>query len=176
MQNYFQNIFSKPLNLNILSNIVSEIELQPTDFQSVFDLIFSDDKKIAWHAAWAAEKVSERHADWFDNEMKTRLIQLCCTATHGGLLRGCLSLLLNVKLPEPISVEFLNKCFENMLTENVDVAVKVLSLKVLHEITKTEPDLLTELRAVLDNIDYQHYTAGFRTAARKVKLSVFSFF
>jgi hypothetical protein len=169
----YQNIFSKSrLNRIILNKIIGEIEAQPADFQTVFELIFSDDKTISWHAAWAVEKFSEQHAYMFDNVMKIRIIQLCCTSTHGSLLRGCFSILLNVKLPTPVSVDFLNKCFENMESKNTDVAVKVLSLKLLYEITKIEPDLKTELRAVLETLDYQSYTTGFKTAAKNIHQSI----
>jgi hypothetical protein len=163
----FVKIFSQPIGKPIILQIISEIEMQSSDFQEVFDLIFDENKNIAWRAAWVVDHLSRKHVELFSNKMKLKLVNFSQTVTKSGHLRLCLSILLNVGLPDALSGDFINFCFENILNEKTAVAVKALSVKVLSEICKTEPDLRNEVKIVLQNIDIQNYTAGMKTVVKK---------
>ncbi|MCL1867786.1 MAG: hypothetical protein FWF72_02390 [Paludibacter sp.] len=163
----FIQIFSQPIGKPIILQIISEIERQPSDFQKLFDLIFYENKNIGWRAAWVADHLSRKHADWFSNRMKIQLMRFAQISIPSGHLRLCLSILLNAGLPDEISGDFINFCFENILNEKTAIAVKAQSVKILSEICKTEPDLRNEVEAVLQNIDIQNYTAGMKTVVKK---------
>lgn len=157
-----------PASLRYIDKLVLDICSNPSDFQQLYSLVFDADLNIAWRAAWACEKISEKHADWFTEKQFEEISNLVISTKHGGLQRGCLSMLLNLKLPHSIPVELINICFERMVSPKSPIAVQALSMKLLLSICKKEPDFIPELKAYLENIDYENYSAGFNSTRKKV--------
>jgi len=162
----FLKIFSKPITKEVIVQIISEIRMQPVEFQKVFDLIFNENNNIAWRAAWVVDNFSRKNNDCICDKMKVKLMDFSQTVTKDGHLRLCLSILLNAGLPANVSGEFINFCFGNILNKKTAVAVKALSVKILSKICETEPDLRNELKVVLQNIDIQNYTAGMKSVVK----------
>ncbi|MDR2825155.1 MAG: hypothetical protein LBB41_08165 [Prevotellaceae bacterium] len=163
-------ILSRRMSKREIMQIVSEITMQSSDFYELFDSIFRNenkkDERIAWHAAWVIDHISRQNSACFSNEMKVKLSDFSPTVGKDGHLRLCLSILLNIGLPDEVSGDFINFCFQNILNEKTAVAVRALSIKLLSKICKTEPDLINELTAVLQNINYQNSTAGMKAVVQ----------
>lgn len=156
----------KPLSLRFVDQLVDEIFAHPTDFDSVYQLVFDKDEKVAWRAAWACQKISEKHPEWFSQKHFSELAELAISTAHGGLQRGCLAVLNNLPLPNPIPVDLLNACFEWMVSSKSAVAVQALSMKILFRICQVEPDFRTELMACLENINSEDYTPAFKSTRK----------
>ena len=140
----------------------------PETFQTIFKLMFDKNEKVAWRAAWICEKISEKHPSFFTSQSIFQIIELATTTTYSGVLRLTLSTLLNLSLPENLPVEFINLCFDRMVSLRQTVAVQVLSMKILYEFTKQEPDFRTELKNILESIEPEEYTVGYKTARRNI--------
>jgi hypothetical protein len=164
----YRSQLANPASLRYIDKLVLDIYSNPSDLQQVYLLIFDTDLNIAWRAAWACQKISEKHADWFTEEHFNGISNLTISTKHGGLQRGCSSILLNLKLPNPIPVELINICFERMLSPKSPIAVQAHSMKLLLMICKKEPDFIPELKATLENIDYENYSAGFNSTRKNV--------
>lgn len=143
-----------------------ELLFSSENFNQVFRLIFQKPDNVAWQAAWVCEKVSELSGDMFTDDERQTLTDFTLSNTHTGLQRLCLSILLNLPVIKPVSVEFINNCFEQMISPKQPVGVQVLSMKMLEKICSVEPDFTSELIASLENFDPSNYSAGF-VAARK---------
>ena len=141
-------------------------------FDSVFSMIFEPDEKIAWHAAWVIEKVSEMDTELFSDEKYRQLTTLVIINKHQGLQRLCLSTLFNLPVIQPISVEFINLCFNQMLSIRQSVGVQVLSMKILTKICLIEKDFVPELIASLENVEENNYSAGFIACKKYVLKSL----
>jgi len=158
----------RPLTLRFVDHLVLEIFANPSDFKIVYQLIFDAEIKVAWRAAWACQKISEKHPEWFSEKQFLELVELAISSPPSGLLRGCLSILNNINLPDPIPVDLLNACFDWMISPKSAIAVQALSMKILYRICLKEPDLKPELIAYLQNIDSECYSAGFNSTRRNV--------
>jgi len=88
-----------PLSMRFVDLLVLEIFTYPADFEKVYKLIFDEDIKVAWRAAWACQKISEKHPEWFTDTHFNELVKLVLNTNHGGLHRGCLSILNNIAKP-----------------------------------------------------------------------------
>lgn len=164
----YREQLKNPASLRYIDKLVRDIYEQPEDFAVLYRLIFDEDKNVAWRAAWAVEKISEKHVNWFSEENFLELVNLILIKNHGGIQRGCLSMLLNLPLPNQIPVEFINFCFDSMISPKSPIAVQALSMKMLLRITQKEPDFRQELIAYLENIDFESYSAGFKSTRRNV--------
>lgn len=164
----YKEQLSRPLSKYFLTELVSCIFENPLDFEVVYQLIFDDDNKIAWRAAWACVKISERKPEWFDNNKFNEISTFAISTSPGGLQRSCLSILSHLPLPNPLSVEFINACFDWMISAKSPIAVQALSMKMLCRICKYEPDFKPELLATLENIDIESYSPGCKSTKNNV--------
>ncbi len=154
-------------------NAISRMLLQDREqFEQVFEMIFDEAQPIAWHAAWIIEKVSEKAPSSISKEQNLRLINLVLTTEHQGLQRIGLSILHNLSVYQPISVEFINRCFEMMVSPKFSVGVQCLAMRVMLKISEVEEGFKSELSVYLENMDDEFYSAGFKTSKRKVLKSL----
>jgi hypothetical protein len=163
--NYSEQL-KNPASLRYIDKIVDKVFEHPEDFEELFSLIFISDVEIAWRAAWACQKISIKRKNWFDHDKAVKLCQRVITLNHGGVRRGCLSVLINIDISACISVEMINFCFDNMLSPKAPVAVQALSMKFLLKVCEFEPDFASELLFSLENADYSLYTAGFNSTRK----------
>jgi len=164
----YREYLLRPLSKRFVDHLVAEIFAHPADFGLVYQLVFDKDMNVAWRAAWACQKISDKHPEWFTGNHFTELASLSISTSHGGLLRGCLSTLNNLSLPTSIPVELINACFDWMVSAKSSIATQALSMKLLLKISTVEPDFKAELKAYLENIDYYNYSAGFNSTRRNV--------
>lgn len=159
---------SRPLSPFFLDELVYSVFNNPTEFGIIYQLIFDNDEKIAWRAAWACVKISEQRPEWFSTEHIQEIVTFTLSISHGGLHRGCMSILSNLPLPQPIPVDFINACFEWMISPKFPIAVQALSMKMLYRVCEIEPDFIPELMAYLENINTNDYSNGFNSTRNNV--------
>ncbi len=158
----------RPLSKHFVDQLVADVFEMPQNFEIVYRLAFDENLTVAWRAAWACQKISERHPEWFSEEQFRELTALAISTPHSGLQRGCLSTLCNVKLPSSIPVELINACFDWMISTQSAIAVQAKSMRILLNICRIIPEFKAELRACLENIDYECYSAGFQSTRKNV--------
>lgn len=141
------------MSRNLIDNIALTVYDDVANFQTVFDLIFDKDEKVAWRAAWACEKMIQKFPYFIDDAKKQQITSLALTTKHEGLRRLSLSILLSLPISSTINVDLINICFEWMVSEKQPIAVQALSLKLLVLFCKIEPDLKPELIAYLESFD-----------------------
>ena len=134
------------------------------NFEELYALIFDNDKKTAWRAAWAIEKISEIQPELLTVKIP-EIIATLPNFRHDGSKRCLLLVILRLPLPQPIPVELINICFEWLVSPKESIAVQVNSLKVLDKIAKQEPDLKQEIALCLSG-DLSDYSVGYQAAAR----------
>ena len=164
----YRTHLQRPLSLRFVDKLVDEVFLCPADFPIVYRLIYDADEKVAWRAAWACQKISEKHPEWFSGQQFNELANLSISTRQGGLQRGCLSVLNNLPFPDPIPVDLINACFDWMISAKSPIAVQALSMKLLARICKAEPDFTPELIAYLENVDYESYSPGFISTRKNI--------
>ena len=86
--------------------------------------------------------------------------------THDGSKRLLLSILYNIPIPTPISVDLLNYCLDHMLSPQESIGVQALSIRIAYLLCRKEPELLQELQLILENTELDFYSTGVRTTVR----------
>ena len=157
-----------PLSLRFVDKLVMEVFQHPEDFQLMYQLIFDPEVKVAWRAAWACQKISEKYPAWFTQKQFREITNLAITTSHGGLHRGCVSILYNLKLPDPIPVDLLNACYEWMISPRFPISVQALSMKMLFRFCQKEPDLTPEFSMYLESVSPEDYSKGFNSSRRNI--------
>ncbi len=156
-----------PDSLGYIDIIIQNTLKSETGFEELFALMFDDDKKVAWRAGWACDKISRKHPDLFTEMMKQRIIEAIPVEKHSGTLRALLSLMNNFEIPNDLSVELINNLFDWMISSRSDVSHQVYSMKILCKYCDHEPGFIPELLAYLENANSSDYTPGFNSVKKK---------
>jgi len=162
----YQEYLSNPLSLRYVDILANEIYTHPADFEQIFQLIFKLDEKFKWRAAWACQKISEKHPEWFNESHFDQLKTLVLSTSYGGLLRGCLSILNNITFPNPLPVDLLNACYDWMISPKYPIAVQAISMKLIYKFCVLEPELKPEFITYLENMDSSCLSAGMIAVSR----------
>lgn len=156
-----------PISKLSIDGLVQEICRQPEYLQEMYQLISDEKQTVSWRAIWVCEKVSEVHPDWFV-PMLDDITQRLLACRHDGSKRLLLSILYNVPFPASIPVDLLNYCLDHMLSPQESIGVQALSIRMAYQLCKPEPELLSELRLILENTDVEFYSTGVRTTIRNI--------
>jgi len=163
-----------PASIGYIDIIVAEAMKDADSFSTIFELSFDADKSIAWKAAWVCNKICRINPEVITPERRNRITNEVIHTKHNGVLRSMLSILVDGGLPAQIPVEFINLCFERMVSPKGDVSHQVLSMKLLYQICLAEPAFAPELTAYLENISPADYTPGFNTTRKKILKLLYS--
>ena len=158
----------RPLSKHYIDHLANEILNNTNDVVHVYRMIFDTEISVSWRAAWACQKICEKHPELFSSEQFLEITSLAKSTSHQGLKRGCLCVLNNLKIPEPIPVDLLDSCFEWMISQKSSIAVQALSLRLLQRFCVIEPDLIPELMAYLENFETENLSPGMKATRRNV--------
>ena len=163
----FRKTLDVPIYKLSIDGLVQDICHQPEYLKDMYQLISDEKQTVAWRAIWVCEKVSEVHPSWFApllDDITQRLLK----CTHDGSKRLLLSILYNVPIPTPIPVDLLNYCLDRMLSPQESIGVQALAIRMAYQLCKQEPELLNELRLILESTDTEFYSTGVKTTVRNV--------
>lgn len=135
-------------------------------FQRIYQLIYSENPRIAWHSAWIIDHVSEADPgklEIYVPEMIDHLPHLKSSA----LKRHFTRMLLNQEIPEN-RLGILIDVLYNLLTPAEAIAVRANALQLLLNITLLVPELQSELISVTEAILEEELTPGMKSKARNV--------
>jgi hypothetical protein len=80
--------------------------------------------------------------------------------------RNILRLLQKVEIPQRWRGEVMNSCFEYISDPNAAIAVKAFSLSVLENLSAIYPEILPELKLIIQE-RWDNETAAFRSRRRR---------
>ncbi|NDV82933.1 hypothetical protein [Bacteroides sp. 51] len=163
----YKEYLAQPIYRLSLHKIVDSVSVYPEDFDIVYKLIKDPQEKVSWRAAWACEKIFEKYPDFLEGKQK-ELIAIVMNNKHSGTRRILLSILLELPAPEPLPVDFLDFCFNNMLDLNQAIATQALCIKMSYKLCLLEPELLPELKLYLENAEPEYYSPGVKSCIRNV--------
>ncbi len=139
-------------------------------FAEIYALMYCDHPRIAWHAAWVTDHVSEaepKKLEAYVPEMIDHLPNL----TSSSLKRHFTRMLLSQKIPESQLGRMIDTLY-SLLSPSEAVAVRANSLQLLHNIALNLPELQSELISVTESMLEEELTPGMKSKAKKVIYSL----
>lgn len=161
----FRNALDVPIYKLSIDGLVQDICRQPEYLKDMYQLISDEKQTVSWRAIWVCEKVSEIYPGLFA-PLLDDITQRLLACRHDGSKRLLLSILYNVPVSTPISVDLLNYCLDRMLSPQESIGVQALAIRMAYRLCKQEPELLKELQLILENTDTEFYSVGVKTTIR----------
>lgn len=147
-----KHLLSKRIGLDDIHLIISYISGDSERKQELYNLLYNENDKVAYQSAWVMTHFSLQENEWL-NDKQNELIDEAMSCTHAGKRRLILTLLLKQTITNLIRIDFLDFCLEGITSRKESVGVQSLCIKLSYKICCTTPELLQELKTILDMMD-----------------------
>ena len=135
--------------------------------QELYTLLFDKDDKVAYQAAWVFTHFSISENEWLYTKQE-ELINEVLSCQHPGKRRLLLNILYRQPIVNPTRVDFLDFCLEHMLSKDELPGVQTLCIKLAYEMCRPIPELLQELRTMLEIMEPALLVPSIRAVRKNV--------
>lgn len=119
----------------------------------ILPLIAEKDKYLSANTAYIFLHASKATEIWLAGQTSF-IMDAVQTITDEKTKRLLMSILLKLKFNTVyIDVKFLNYCLENIVSPKQSCAIRSLCIKLAFKLSTSYPELLTELKMILESID-----------------------
>lgn len=136
--------------------------------EDLYTLTLDKDPRVAYNALWCLTYyMPARHSQWFrakHPEMIDHLLT-CQNTSHRRLLLTLLERTFDPKAP--LRTDFLDYCLDT-INSTLPYAQRALCMKLAYAQCRTIPELLSELREVLELTEYGPTSPGIISARRNI--------
>lgn len=128
-----------------------EICQSKQDVELLLDLHEHEDDKIAWRTAYLLDLAHDIDKRILENHLEL-LLARTPKLTNQSIKRHYLRILSQHDISEIADGHFLDCCFEWLQTEETPIAVKAHCMQIIYDLSIPYPELIPELKAVLQNL------------------------
>ncbi len=137
-------------------------------FAELFNIFMHDeDSRVVQRAAWPVSYCVEANPSLIEPHYKALVAKMQEPHNHDAVKRNSTRLLQYVKIPEQWQGDIMNICFDYLTSPTEAVATKAFSMTVLANMAKDYPEIISELKLVVEE-QYPHQTAAFKGRAKKI--------
>jgi len=147
--------------------IVKYIGNDKQKFAALMQLFFKGEYRITQRAAWPMSYIVQEHPALITPYFKKLLDYLDKPGIHVAIIRNTVRLLQDVDIPAKFQGRVMSRCFDYIAAPETAIAVKAFSLTILENLSKKYPDIMPELKEMIES-QWENATPAFRSRARKV--------
>lgn len=136
-------------------------------FNQLFHLFLNDEYRVAQRAAWPVSYCVERHPEFISKNFSKLLKNLERPKLHDAIKRNSIRLLQYVDIPKKHQGAVMNICFQYLEAPHEAVAIKAFSLTVLGNLAKQYPEIIPEIKLLIED-QLPNQTAAFKARAKMV--------
>ncbi len=132
--------------------ILRYIAADKEKFAKLMNLFFGKDRIISQRAAWVMSYCAEEHPELIKPYLSKLVNNLSNEGLHDAIKRNTLRVLQNIDAPEKVQGKLIAICYTYILSKDEPAAVKAFALSVVYRICIQQPDLLNELKVIVDDL------------------------
>ncbi|MDQ2863917.1 MAG: hypothetical protein M3R50_09770 [Bacteroidota bacterium] len=152
--------------------IVSWVREDAGKFNELFNLFLDGEYRITQRAAWPLSYCVIAHPALMKNNFEKFIANLKKPGLHDSIKRNSVRLLQSVDIPQEYEGDVMETCFRYLESANEAVAIKAFSLTVLGTLSKKYPEIIPEIKLLIED-QLPHQTSAFKSSA-KMFLKTFS--
>ena len=134
-------------------------------FDMLFNLFLSDDYRVVQRASWPLSYSVIAHPEFIKTHFKKLLDNLRKTGIHSAVKRNTVRLLQDIEIPKRFHGRVMDFCFSYIMSPSEPVAVKAFSLSILQNLAGQYPEIVPEIKLVIEE-QLPHQTAAFKSRAK----------
>ena len=149
------------------ANIVRWVGNSANRFEVLVQLFLYDEPLIVQRAAWPLSYCAKKHPEYLQKYFKPIIAHMKDDSRHPAVRRNITRILEAINIPKKYHGEIMNECFRYIENPHEKVAVQAFSLTILENLSKTYPEILPELKLIIQE-RMPHATAAFKSRAKKI--------
>jgi len=147
------------------NKIVQWIGNSQEKFNALFHLFLNGEYWVTQRAAWPLSYCVIKHPDLMKNNCEKLINKLKKSNLHDSIKRNTVRLLQAVQIPGKYEGAVMEICFEYLESPDEAVAIKAFSLMVLGKIAKKYPEIIPEIKLLIEE-QLPHQSATFKSRAK----------
>jgi len=134
-------------------------------FDELFHLFLTGEYRVTQRAAWPISYCVEMHPAFIKKNFTKLISNLQRPNRHNAVKRNTVRLLQYVDIPKKLQGRVMDICFGYVASPEEAVAVKAFSLTVLGNLAKLYPDIIPEIKLLIEE-QLPNQTAAFKSRAK----------
>jgi len=135
-------------------------------FDALFHLFLSDEYRVVQHAAWPLSYAVAAHPPLIKKHFSRLIKNLEKPGIHGAVKRNTIRLLQEIEIPKKYHGVVMDTCFKYIAVPGEAIAVKAFSLGVLEHLAKIYPEIIPEVKLLIEE-NYDRETPAFKSRAKR---------
>jgi hypothetical protein len=140
-------------------------------FDELFNLFLNDEYRVTQRAAWPLGKCVELYPGFMKKNFGKLINNLRRPGLHDAIKRNTIRLLQYVEIPTKYQGQVMDICFGYVESPKEAVAIKAFSLTVLGKLAKDYPEILPEIKLLIEE-QLPRQTAAFKSRAKQLLKSL----
>ncbi len=163
----FKERLEKEYCKTTISAIVIDICKHPEKMDGFMKTFIDGPLRITQRAAWPLSFIAQKNPTLLNNYYPVLIDELHKPTNHDAITRNILRAFQYTDIPKKHQGKLLNRCFEFLHDNNQPIAIKAFSMTVAHNLSKTYPDIIPELKVSIENL-LPHGSAGIKSRGNKI--------
>ena len=147
------------------NKIVNWVGSDKTKFNELFHLFLHGEYRITQRAAWPLSYCVIAHPHFMEHKYEELLANLKKPNLHDSIKRNTVRLLQSVAIPKKHAGAVMEICFKYLESPDEAVAIKAFSLTVLGRLAKKYPEIVPEIKLIIEE-QLPHQSAAFKSRAK----------
>ncbi len=137
-------------------------------FGALLTLFLEDEYRVVQRVAWILNTIAEKHPALITPHLEVMIARMQEPGIPVAVKRNVIRMLQYMDMPESIHGPVMQVCFDWLADPRETVAVRCFSMTVLAKLARIYPEIVQELRIIIEDHLGSQPTAGFKARARKV--------
>jgi len=134
-------------------------------FNELFHLFLNGEYRVTQRAAWPLSYCVIAHPQFMKINFEKLISNLKKPELHDSVKRNTLRLLQAIDIPEKYDGGVMEICFKYLESPNEAVAIKAFSLTVLGNLAKKYPEIIPEIKLLIEE-QLPYKSAAFKNRAK----------
>ncbi len=147
--------------------IVQWIGTDQKRFNQLLRLFLNDEYRVTQRASWALSYCAAAYPSFLKNKLGLLIDNLQKPGLHDAVKRNTVRILQDIDIPEKYQGKVMDICFNYTQSPTEAVAIKAFSLTILGNLAKLYPEILAEIKLVIEE-QLPHETTAFKSRAKRL--------
>lgn len=150
------------------TSIVNWVGASQQRFDELFSLFLHDEYRVVQRAAWQVSYCVMAHPDFITKHWNSFIKNLQKPNLHIAVKRNSIRLLQDISIPKKYQGQIMDCCFKYLESPTEAVAVKAFALTVLTNLAKQYPEIIPEIKLIIED-QSPCFTAALKVRAKAFK-------
>ncbi len=149
------------------NKIISWVGSDKKKFDQLFELFLNGGYRVTQRSAWPLSFCVIAHPSLIESNFERLISNLRKPDLHDSIKRNTVRLLQYVDIPAGQEGAVMERCFDYVSSASEAVAIKAFSLTVLGRLAKKYPEIIPEIKLLIEDQIMQQ-TPAFKSRAKKI--------